>query len=692
MVPRRTLLSGATAAAATLLGGAALAASAGAYEVSGPNVAAAPAATASASTAMPTYPAAALNDGVRQTRDGYWNDTTPRAFPDWAQIAWPAPRSLDRIVLRLPVAGHLSAPQRTLGPIELSWWDAGAGAWRAIAATGGSSNPVASWVAPASADGSEVRSFDFAAVTTDKVRVTYSGGNSDGWSFLEEIEAYSRRAARAPLRATAIPVAANELLQPGDEAPLQVKVTDADGQLVGGYPVTFASVAARGRRGAAIVTADADPGVAGVQVLTGADGRASATARTATRAGADHFTAGTLDAPAAVRFTLRPLKLDRALQVARDWLEDEAAALQQGSRMRATDGTWLYTPDGSASYAALWTRDFQYMVEGYPEGIPAADVRANIEYLMRAQRADGALADHVETNGLVQYCPGSNQCGSFGPAPALDNSQFTVKLFHDHWKKTGDLTLFSAHAERLVRAMEFTPRSPDNALTYISPDPLLTGAPYGFTDTIRKTGDQLYDSLLYVDAARELSELFKAAGDRSQARRWRNEAWAVHDDLQTLWDRRSGMFLAASLQNRQIDIWGSALAVRLGVTTKRQARRVAGYLHDNYDGVVRRGQVRHTAPDEYWEFTMGTARGTYQNGAYWATPSGDVALAISLVDRRLARQMLVDMTKDFMANGVNEAFNDDLGYVAVPKYVVSATNPIPAMNELLRGGGHRHRR
>lgn len=690
MVSRRALLLGATAAAVALLaGGAALAAPAAAYDVSGPNVALAPGATASASTAMGPYPAAALNDGVRQTRAGYWNDATPRTFPDWAQIAWPAARSINRIVLRMPVAGHLSAPQRTLGPIELSWWDAGAGAWRAIVPTGGAVNPIPSWVAPTSADGSEVRTFDFAAVTTDQVRVTYTGGNSDGWSFLEEIEAYSRGTARAPISATAVADATTSLLQPGDEAALRVQVRDADGQPVSGYPVTFASVPARGRRGAAILSADADPGLAGVQVLTGADGRASATARTATRAGADRFTAGTIEAPAAVKFTLRPLKLDRALQVARDWLEEEAAALQAGSRMRATDGTWLYTPDGSASYAALWTRDFQYMVEGYPEGIPAADVRANIEYLMRAQRADGALADHVGTNGVAQYCPGNDLCGSFGPAPALDNSQFTVKLFHDHWKSTGDLTVFRAHAARLVRAMEFTPRSPDNALTYIDPNPAIGGAPYGFTDTIRKTGDQLYDSLLYVDAARELAELFRASGDRASARRWRDEAWAVQDDLQTLWDRRSGMFLAASLQNRQIDVWGSALAVRLGVTTKRQSRRVADWLHDNYDGVVRRGQVRHTAPGEFWQFTMGVAPGTYQNGAWWATPSGDVALAVGLVDRRLARQMLVDMTKDFIANGVNEAFNDELGYVAVPKYVVSATNPLPAMNELLRGRGRR---
>lgn len=233
--------------------------------------------------------------------------------------------------------------------------------------------------------------------------------------------------------------------------------------------------------------------------------------------------------------------------------------------------------------------------------------------------------------------------------------------------------------------MDSLPRSPSTSLIHIPPeDP---SSPYGFTDTIAKTGDLLFSSLLYYEASMHLAELFAAAGDKAAAGRWTEEAHTVEQDLQTLYDEESGMLLAASVDCRQIDIWGSAYAAYIGAIPEEQQRRVAQYLRANYDGLVRRGQVRHTAPGEYWEKTIVPyERGTYQNGAYWATPSGWGASVIGEVDRGLAEQMLVDLVKDFQANGINEAINPDLGYVAIPKYVVSATNTLPAFGALARGG------
>jgi hypothetical protein len=45
--------------------------------------------------------------------------------------------------------------------------------------------------------------------------------------------------------------------------------------------------------------------------------------------------------------------------------------------------------------------------------------------------------------------------------------------------------------------------------------------------------------------------------------------------------------------------------------------------------------------------------------------------------------MLLDLVDDFRARGVHEAINPDIGYVAIPDYVVSATNPLPALRRLL---------
>ena len=45
------------------------------------------------------------------------------------------------------------------------------------------------------------------------------------------------------------------------------------------------------------------------------------------------------------------------------YLEAAAKKLLEGCIIKASDGTPLYTPDGKAHYAALWTRDFASMVE-----------------------------------------------------------------------------------------------------------------------------------------------------------------------------------------------------------------------------------------------------------------------------------------------------------------------------------------
>ena len=50
---------------------------------------------------------------------------------------------------------------------------------------------IDTWLTPRTSDGSEVRIFEFAAVSTQEIRVRFTGGNADGWSYLEEIQVYN---------------------------------------------------------------------------------------------------------------------------------------------------------------------------------------------------------------------------------------------------------------------------------------------------------------------------------------------------------------------------------------------------------------------------------------------------------------------------------------------------------------------
>ena len=135
--------------------------------------------------------------------------------------------------------------------------------------------------------------------------------------------------------------------------------------------------------------------------------------------------------------------------------------------------------------------------------------------------------------------------------PPTDNSQFIVKLVADNVRATGDLDFFRGVAGKLVRTMDFTPRSRDGLVMI---DPARPHSPYGFTDTIAKTGELLFSSLLYWEASRELAALFEKAGDAARAGEFEARAGSIERNLGSLWDEKAGMFLAASVDCRQIDI------------------------------------------------------------------------------------------------------------------------------------------
>ena len=65
----------------------------------------------------------------------------------------------------------------------------------------------------------------------------------------------------------------------------------------------------------------------------------------------------------------------------REWLREEAKHQLSGCQITAHDGTILYTPDGEGNYAALWTRDFGYMVENAIELMPPKHVKSALLYL-----------------------------------------------------------------------------------------------------------------------------------------------------------------------------------------------------------------------------------------------------------------------------------------------------------------------
>lgn len=361
-----------------------------------------------------------------------------------------------------------------------------------------------------------------------------------------------------------------------------------------------------------------------------------------------------------------------------EWLTEAARRQIAGCRKRAIDGTLLFTPDGVGNYDAHWTRDFYYMTQVF-DLLDTQEVRAGIQYLLDGQRADSFIPDRRQADGVSIYCAGPPE-RPVADVP-LDNAAFMVLLVADYVRHTGQIDLFRANAQRLERAMAGIPLS-EAGLVYN--DPAAPHSPYGFTDCIGKTGEELFCSLLDWRASNEMARLYALIGDMRHAGLFQVRAQQTAASLGRLWDDASGMFLAASIDCRQIDIWGNAFCVYLDfpLAPARRASIVA-YLIAHVDEITQRGQIRHLPAGEYWQRLLApVAEGTYQNGGYWGTPAGWFIYAVAQQDGALAGRLFHDLVADYRARGIHEWVNKDV--TRLPNYVASATNPLAAVRRLLQ--------
>lgn len=331
--------------------------------------------------------------------------------------------------------------------------------------------------------------------------------------------------------------------------------------------------------------------------------------------------------------------------------ERHARESLEACRSLADDNTPLYFPDGSDNYRALWTRDFCYMVEGAGHLMPAAEILACIDYLLAGRREDGTIPDRVYADGHPVYCAGPEE-KPLGSEPPTDNPQFLAKALCAYVNLTGDHQALNQRMETVMAAMDTVPLSRE-ALVIV--DPNSPHSAYGFTDCIAKTGKVFFSSMLYWEACQRLGATCADYEYHDDAHYWHERAAAVNGHLEQFMDDEYGLFSAATVDCKQIDIWGNAYAAVIRLASKAQARNIAEFFIDFYGDLVYQGCVRHLLEDEYWEqLLVEIEPGTYQNGGYWALPAGWVAQTIALLDEEIARMMLADLAAEFDQYGVSE--------------------------------------
>ena len=138
--------------------------------------------------------------------------------------------------------------------------------------------------------------------------------------------------------------------------------------------------------------------------------------------------------------------------------------------------------------------------------------------------------------------------------------------------------------------------------------------------------------------------------------------------------QKNGMLVASTGKCAQTDLWASCLAVSIGFPmTTVQREGIAEWMIEHYDSVISHGQLRHLPAGEFWEQTfVPVPEGTYQNGAYWATPSVWLFDTLCVKDAALAERTLNDLLDYFATYGIFECINGE--YRQLDTYVASAVS------------------
>jgi hypothetical protein len=381
-------------------------------------------------------------------------------------------------------------------------------------------------------------------------------------------------------------------------------------------------------------------------------------------------------------------------------------------------------PGGGELYPALWTRDFAMSVES---GFMSTEEITNAVQLLAATQAEsdvalpsgafiprGSIADHVNLDGVPIFYPGTyeprDQGGHWGVLPSLDDQFYFVFLLWYAARVGGapDLPRRVVSGMSLLQRAELAFAMPPvaEASGLVTTTEERWGISFGFTDTVKHTGALLFASLLRCEAAGRLADLCLDAGIQDRAAAYaakrRETAAAI---AATFAPSGSGLLRASTGRSGQPDVWGTAYAVHRSL------------LPPGADGAARRalrdvlrsglasymGQIRHVPEDQdydesrVWESPLHPIRkGTYQHGAYWATPLGWVLDAVGDLDRPLALGLLAEYVahlrrEDFRSHGGDgapwECVHPTGTYRQNGVYMASVAAVLPAARRLVGYGG-----
>lgn len=404
----------------------------------------------------------------------------------------------------------------------------------------------------------------------------------------------------------------------------------------------------------------------------------------------------------------------------------EASRVQPGSN---GGGTWpiknscgftLITP-GKDTYPAFWVRDFSMAVDsGF---VTQAEMQNHLNLIAKCQTGpEGRLLknsqrlpawsipDHINYDGTAVFYPGTfasgddQGSGAFGQHPPIDDHFEFIHIAYALYCSSKNAGFLDQDAyglkmiDRLANA--FYSPSYDPVTQLAESDEKARAVGFGFCDAEAHTGKLLFASLLRYRAAGELAEMCSKAGDLKRTKELRQIQREIRKALPIVFSEASmkGWLKASTGQSGQADVWGTIYALYLGIldgSVKKQAEK-AVKIGVREGTIVYEGAVRHVptdmdfSPTTAWERSY-AGLNTYQNGAYWHTPTGWLIKVLDRIDKPSAQLIFLDFIKhlrdqDFRKGGGApwECFGKDGKARQNPIYMASVALPYSVIKDTKR--------
>jgi hypothetical protein len=248
--------------------------------------------------------------------------------------------------------------------------------------------------------------------------------------------------------------------------------------------------------------------------------------------------------------------------------------------------------------------------------------------------------------------------------------------------------------DRLEMAFKVPPVQQNGVLVFTADE--FRGVDFGFRDVIYITGNLCFPSILKFRASQEMAEMYEMIGIASKAGIYSDIAKRLKNEIPEVFSDKRGMLLASTGKSNQPDVWSTALAVYFGILQGDDLNKTCQFLASSYQKgyLAYKGNIRHILTcDDFndstsWEISL-AEKNTYQNGAYWGTPTGWVCYAIAKADKDIARQLANEYIGDLRLNDYRkgdefeapyECFHPS-GHKQNPVYLTSVTCPFAVFKQ-----------